>query len=571
MRASVILSRSRRRIGDTIRRFLLDNNYLCDEYFATSYIVPQRALLGIRVAVFVYCATVLVSNLVANIVHEAGWSWPAYFTTLTYFGVTLYYWFAAYNTARHLRRNRGVGRRPSAGVSGCAISHPAPLPPDQLLLLAAASARVFGTPELLAVLDSRANGSRGAELDHIRLCQPSANTNVSETIGDTTGQARDKENSPNHASKSMAHQLSLAIQWILYELFTCYAPLVSLVYWAILYPTQGGLDSALNTWMGVSMHGVNTVLMALEVLVFARCPYRWTHVSVVLGVLVAYLVLVYLMVGAYGFYVYPFFEAEYFGVGGVVVICALVTMSSTNGNSGDKSSEKREHLEPARESNSQAPRADYFASVGRQEEESAQASSSRVPPAYTDMDHGFNDTSGSSVVYPLYSPPYNAPYQAPAPVDEPIFLTLLNPRLISSGFTMSMPDGLHRLAPRAVDATKWTAFMQELNDVLHKAPGSVVQEISDFWLVHAVTLGLAWHARNMFQTRIEGKAAAVIERYNRAEFAAWGIRVHFDIVPVVDATASSEAQRRDRRQRRDDRRSSGTHANSTLELVIERA
>ncbi|KAJ2909509.1 hypothetical protein GGI21_001811 [Coemansia aciculifera] len=335
MSATGVLSRSKRRVGGAIHRFLFDNNYLCDEYFATSYIVPQRALVCVRITAFVYCATVLVSNLAVNILHKAGWSWGAYFTTLTYFGIVLYYWFAAYNTTRYLLKCRSASiyrSRSGAGVSGRAISPPAPLPPDQLLQLAAASHRVFGTPASISTVDSRTNGPETPELDHIRLLLPSAHTAPSDTVGANSEHCEfsivsmpgDEAKHLERPSPSTAHQLSLAAQWILYELFTCYAPLVSLVYWIFLFPTQGGLDTPLNAWMGVSMHGVNTVLMGLEVFVFARSSLRWTHVSLVIGVLVAYLALVYLMVGAYGFYVYPFFESEYFGVGGVTVICAMI-------------------------------------------------------------------------------------------------------------------------------------------------------------------------------------------------------------------------------------------------------
>ncbi|KAJ2065301.1 hypothetical protein GGI17_000353 [Coemansia sp. S146] len=286
-------------------------------------------------------------------------------------------------------------------------------------------------------------------------------------------------------------------------------------------------------------------------------------------------------------------------------------MTSTN-------SEKRGYLErtPPSASNSQPlpEHPDYLGSIGQEDVQAS--SSSGVPPAYTDMERGLNNGGGGPVasayppnsyspnVYspnpypptsyqspPMNSPPYSTPYQLPQqpqqyqpqqpslPLGEPICLTLLNPRMISSGFTMVMPDGLHRLAPRPVDPAKWTLFMQELNETLRKAPGTITQEVTDFWLVHVATLGIAGHARNMFQSRVEGKAAAIVERYNRAEFAAWGIRVHFDVVTVTDVDGSGPPvvvinqaggrRREERRQRRDDRRS--TANKNTLELVIERA
>ncbi|KAJ2065302.1 hypothetical protein GGI17_000354 [Coemansia sp. S146] len=338
MRARGILGRSKRWIGDSIHRFLFENAYLRDEYFTTSYIVPQRLLLCIRIVLFFYCLAVLATNLSINIVHDAGWSWAVYFTTLTYIGITMYYWFAAYNTARCLLKHRHVSR---GSVAGRTISHPTPLPPDQLVLLAAASNRVFGTPASLVPVDGRA-GYREAGLDRVRLLrldtyhanESQTNSEVSETVQDMSQLGDISVHSevnitastkfPEQPARSAAQQLSLATQWILYELFACYAPLVSIVYWSILFPTQPAMDTAADLWTSISMHALNTVLMGLEVLVFARSPFRWTHVSVALSAMLVYLGLVYMMVGLYDFYVYPFFSVQYFGAGGVAVFCVLL-------------------------------------------------------------------------------------------------------------------------------------------------------------------------------------------------------------------------------------------------------
>lgn len=201
-----------------------------DAVFVTSFWLPPLWVAVIRLTLFCYCATVLISNLTANVLHGAGWSWAAYFTTLTYFGICCYYGVAGYNSLRYL------------------------------------------------------------------MCSNSV-------------------------------KWMLALQWVLYELFTCFAPLVTLVYWAILYPSQGPFDSRIDMWMGVSMHGVNTLLMLLEVFVLSRCPYYMdglAHWLIAMAVLCLYLALVYLMVGVYGFYVYPFFETKYFGAGGVAAVCLLI-------------------------------------------------------------------------------------------------------------------------------------------------------------------------------------------------------------------------------------------------------
>ncbi|KAJ1720765.1 hypothetical protein LPJ61_006122, partial [Coemansia biformis] len=118
--------------------------------------------------------------------------------------------------------------------------------------------------------------------------------------------------------------LVLAAQWILYESFTCYAPLVTIIYWALLYPTQTAvLDTLVDWWMGISMHAFNMVLMLFEVLVAARCPLKWTHFATIITIMGLYLGLVYFMVGVYDFYVYPFFEPRYFG-GFIAIMCLLI-------------------------------------------------------------------------------------------------------------------------------------------------------------------------------------------------------------------------------------------------------
>ncbi|KAJ2701052.1 hypothetical protein H4R19_005434 [Coemansia spiralis] len=123
---------------------------------------------------------------------------------------------------------------------------------------------------------------------------------------------------------STVHQLVLAAQWLLYESFICYAPLVTIVYWVLLYPTQTAeMATAVDWWMGVSMHAFNMVLMVLEVFVLARCPCHWRHFGPIAGFMVLYLGLVYFMVAVYGFYVYPFFQPRYFG-GYIAVMCLLI-------------------------------------------------------------------------------------------------------------------------------------------------------------------------------------------------------------------------------------------------------
>ncbi|KAJ1722164.1 hypothetical protein LPJ53_003400 [Coemansia erecta] len=370
-----------RRAGSWARRyahrFLFHNEaYLRDELLVSSYFVPQPTLGFIRTGIFVYCLAVLVTNLVVNIVHDAGWNWAAYFTTLTFFGITLYYGFAAYNTLRHTMRQgqqqqqqvwwwqrASVRRSGKRKISEMPISQPMPLSREQREKLAYDSrfemptSRDASTPSLATgsgyasgiehvhLLRSGSHQQRPMALRDIEEIaemqrQPSRDGSSDDMQKDSVVSDKDaiEEAQAETANTSSAtvvagraicqplatrHQLSLASQWLLYESFTCYAPLVTLIYWCLLYPTQGGFDGALDTWMGVSMHACNSVLMVLEIGVFARTRYRWTHAGVMVFILVLYLALVYFMVGVYDFYVYPFFETRYFG-GYVAVVCFLV-------------------------------------------------------------------------------------------------------------------------------------------------------------------------------------------------------------------------------------------------------
>ncbi|KAJ2237938.1 hypothetical protein GGF40_002956 [Coemansia sp. RSA 1286] len=370
-------------------RFLYHNpDYLRDELLVTSYFIPQRTLGITRLLVFIYCLVVLVANLVVNIVHGAGWSWAAYFTTLTFFGITLYYGIAAYNTLRYKGSDTNRNRVNGGDVGGLVISQPIPLTSEQRkafmedsrmsrfpgMVLSDPSISTGGGSEISEyesdrgvdrvqllsteyhqggqpVVIDRAEGEQRPEIEEIQVfpgsCANSisrrinrnSNASVSISISIMEDAAQDKQaealrtynTSDLHTAHeqqqqlpSVLHQSSLATQWILYESFTCYAPLVTLIYWCLLYPSQEeGFISGLDIWMGVSMHACNSVLMALEISVFARARYKWSHIGVMYVFLVLYLVLVYFMVGVYDFYVYPFFDGRYFG-GYVAVVCLLV-------------------------------------------------------------------------------------------------------------------------------------------------------------------------------------------------------------------------------------------------------
>ncbi|KAJ2317312.1 hypothetical protein IWW52_003193 [Coemansia sp. RSA 2704] len=137
---------------------------------------------------------------------------------------------------------------------------------------------------------------------------------------------------------------------------------------------------------------------------------------------------------------------------------------------------------------------------------------------------------------------------------KPIRLRLINPSRPQSGFSRATPERLHALARRPINTNKWTLFIEELNAALEKVPGSLANNVADFWVVSLVTLGMSAHARDMYADRQYNKVSEVVEKYNRAEFTEYGIHGF------------------DRRNERYERRQQARRPEAvTLELVIERA
>ncbi|KAJ2403048.1 hypothetical protein GGI23_000267 [Coemansia sp. RSA 2559] len=307
-----------------------------DKLFTTSWFVPQPLLCCARATIFAYCLGVLATNLAVNVVHGAGWNWAAYFTTLTFMGITMYFGVAAYNTAAAWRASRlpaeqqqqqqqqqRVGQNealaadeknaefdetPLASAGGNASETIAAMPlasagAGEIVQVASSSSSRRSSSRCSSVIYVDAPGSKTIAEDHVEHEQ---------AVG---GAAQQRD--------STTHRVLLAAQWILYESFTCFAPLVTIMYWALLFPMSGGFALAADVWMGASMHAINSVLMGVEVLALSRIPYALPHLGVLLAFLTLYLGLTYFMVAVYGFYVYPFFEARYFG-GYIAVVCLLV-------------------------------------------------------------------------------------------------------------------------------------------------------------------------------------------------------------------------------------------------------
>ncbi|PIA14399.1 hypothetical protein COEREDRAFT_82795, partial [Coemansia reversa NRRL 1564] len=285
--------------------YLFHNPQLRDDFYVTSYLIPQATLGIIRGVLFVYCLIVLISNLVVNIIHGAGWNWAAYFTTLSFFGITLYYGVATYTTLRYWQKQQQYGIRfnkqslQNGDENSSVVIDSALLSQEPVQLTPAANNQDSIMETTLDDESTQLTTDR-REIVEIEV--------ASDIIQDK--EEEDVEMKPRNTTESFTilHQLTLAMQQILYESFACFAPLVTIVYWGLLYSTESVvLDTMLDLWMGISMHAINTILMLLEVFVFAKSPFNKGHFSILFGFLLLYLGLAYFMVGVYDFYVYPFF------------------------------------------------------------------------------------------------------------------------------------------------------------------------------------------------------------------------------------------------------------------------
>ncbi|KAJ2257790.1 hypothetical protein GGH98_000586 [Coemansia sp. RSA 454] len=172
----------------------------------------------------------------------------------------------------------------------------------------------------------------------------------------------------------------------------------------------------------------------------------------------------------------------------------------------------------------------------------------------------------------------NSGYNGPAPSTEPIHLSLINPQRPNSGFSSAFPERLRALARSPIDHAKWLHFIQELNGVLAKAPGSVTNGVTDFWIVRLATLGMSTHARNMYSDRVFNNAMELVEKYNQLLFAQSGLVARLKVVTGMSSRNSSygsneghnNAHGRVQERREDRRERHNENESKSLELVIER-
>ncbi|KAJ2203631.1 hypothetical protein IW143_005747 [Coemansia sp. RSA 520] len=276
-------------------------------------------------------------------------------------------------------------------------------------------------------------------------------------------------------------------------------------------------------------------------------------------------------------------------------------------------SEKREYLEPAQpQSEYQNPSyedgerglfsSNHGPSSSQQQQYPSQNSQQQYPPQNSQQQ--YSSQNSQQQYPPQYQEPYiqqqqqqynsyqnNSGYNGLPPSTESIHLTLINSQRPNSGFSLAFPERLRALARSPIDHAKWLQFIQELNSVLAKAPGSVANGFADFWIVRLATLGTATHARNMYSDRVFNNAMELVEKYNQLVFAQSGLSARLKVVSDISSSSSScssndgrknahgriqerrenrRERREDRRERREERRGNHyEHGSKSLELVIE--
>ncbi|RYP32295.1 hypothetical protein DL767_005270 [Monosporascus sp. MG133] len=101
-----------------------------------------------------------------------------------------------------------------------------------------------------------------------------------------------------------------ALHSLLYTTVTTYPLLVTIVYWAVLYPTSfgaaGGFPNAYTAWSNASQHALNSLFALFEIFVPRTQPPPLVHLWWLIVILALYLGLAYVTLATQGFYVYPF-------------------------------------------------------------------------------------------------------------------------------------------------------------------------------------------------------------------------------------------------------------------------
>ncbi|KAJ2851052.1 hypothetical protein IWW36_001399 [Coemansia brasiliensis] len=121
----------------------------------------------------------------------------------------------------------------------------------------------------------------------------------------------------------------------------------------------------------------------------------------------------------------------------------------------------------------------------------------------------------------------------------PISIPLVNPLKPQNGFSMAVPPHLATMLRTDEGTRAWQKFMEELNEIMHKIPGSVAKGVAGFWLFNLATLGMAYRSCGMYENHVVDQAMHLVERYNCYQFASLGINVSLKTADYEGAFGNS--------------------------------
>lgn len=131
------------------------------------------------------------------------------------------------------------------------------------------------------------------------------------------------------------HKFLQLLHTLFYSTISTFPFIVTAVFWSLISvpPHKKAFSTVFLQWTNISFHCLNSVFAFFEVMGSAVRPQRWTHSFVILGILILYIAMAYIIRAAAKFYVYEFMDvgmmggltaAYIFGIGAMGVLCFFV-------------------------------------------------------------------------------------------------------------------------------------------------------------------------------------------------------------------------------------------------------
>lgn len=112
-----------------------------------------------------------------------------------------------------------------------------------------------------------------------------------------------------------------ALHSLYYSTVVAFPPLVTIVYWVVLYKNKGFAEE-FSAWENVSQHGLNSLFALFEIFVPRTEIMPWVHIPWLVLILVAYLSVAFITLADQGWYTYNFLDWE--KIGGRQFVAAYV-------------------------------------------------------------------------------------------------------------------------------------------------------------------------------------------------------------------------------------------------------